>query len=352
MASIELTKEQNTAIDFIVNNIKSQQIITLGGFAGTGKSTCLKFLADRFKNYAVCAFTGKACNVLRKKGIARAETIHSTIFDCKLDHKNKPKFDLKKKYSLGIDGFLIDEASMISEDLFENILHFGFPAIFIGDHGQLEPVGTKFNIMKTPDIKLETIHRNANTVAKFADFLRKGHDALSYKIQDDCIDIKKKNKITLEELATADQVICAYNKTRLQVNNAIRNYLGYTKPLNKGEKIICLKNNKNLDIFNGMQATVDSISGKKIKFKNDRGKAYELTIDFKQLGNPTLVEDAHSNNEIGFFDYGYAITCHKAQGDEWENVLVLEEKSDLWEHKRWTYTAASRAKTKLIWGTI
>ena len=64
-----------------------------------------------------------------------------------------------------------------------------------------------------------------------------------------------------------------------------------------------------------------------------------------------MLDDAHSNNEVGYFDYGYAITCHKAQGDEWEKVLVLEEKCDLWEHKRWTYTAASRSKESLIWGS-
>lgn len=194
MSDIELTDEQKQAIDYVANNIRSQQIISLGGFAGTGKSTCLKFLSEKFKNFAVCAFTGKACNVLRKKGILRAETIHSTIYDCKLDSKNRPIFDLKKKYSLGIDGFLVDEASMISEELFENLLYFGFPIIFIGDHGQLEPVGTKFNIMKKPDITLEKIHRNANTVAKFADHLRKGNNADSYTCKDGSVTIKKKEQ--------------------------------------------------------------------------------------------------------------------------------------------------------------
>lgn len=100
-----------------------------------------------------------------------------------------------------------------------------------------------------------------------------------------------------------------------------------------------------------MQAIVESIKGKKLKFTNDRNKKYDILIEPKQLGNPSLIEDAHSNQEVGFFDYGYAITCHKSQGDEWESVLVLEEKSDLWEHKRWAYTAASRAKSKLVWGT-
>jgi exodeoxyribonuclease-5 len=50
------------------------------------------------------------------------------------------------------------------------------------------------------------------------------------------------------------------------------------------------------------------------------------------------------------FTYGYAITCHKAQGSEWDNVLVIEEgfPFDKEEHKRWLYTAATRAAKKLV----
>jgi ATP-dependent exoDNAse (exonuclease V) alpha subunit len=49
------------------------------------------------------------------------------------------------------------------------------------------------------------------------------------------------------------------------------------------------------------------------------------------------------------FDYAYAVTCHKAQGDEWDHVLVFEQYSQLWEHARWVYTAATRAREKLTW---
>ena len=50
------------------------------------------------------------------------------------------------------------------------------------------------------------------------------------------------------------------------------------------------------------------------------------------------------------FEYGYAITCHKAQGSEWDKVLVIEENFP-WnkeEHIRWLYTAATRSSEKLV----
>ena len=58
-------------------------------------------------------------------------------------------------------------------------------------------------------------------------------------------------------------------------------------------------------------------------------------FEFKQEANP--------------FDYAYAITCHKAQGDQFGNVIVYEQRCDNWDHVRWSYTAASRAVNGLIW---
>jgi ATP-dependent exoDNAse (exonuclease V) alpha subunit len=49
------------------------------------------------------------------------------------------------------------------------------------------------------------------------------------------------------------------------------------------------------------------------------------------------------------FDYSYAVTCHKAQGGEWAHVLVIEQRVGTWDHARWAYTAASRARGRLVW---
>ena len=57
----------------------------------------------------------------------------------------------------------------------------------------------------------------------------------------------------------------------------------------------------------------------------------------------------HGKDTPNPFDYAYCITAHKSQGDEFDSVLVLEQQCKNWSHKRWAYTAASRAKNKLIW---
>lgn len=349
MSDIVLTEEQQNAVNYIIDNIKTKKQISMGGYGGTGKSTCLKFIAKKYPNFAVCAFTGKACNVLRRKGIPNAETIHSTIYDVKTDHNNQPVFTLKSRVSLGYSGFIVDEASMVSEEIYDNMKYFNLPIIFIGDHGQLEPVGTKFNLIKSPNVKLEKIHRNANNIAKFADFLRKDNGAINYKSEDTSVSLTSKKLISIEQMMDADQIICAFNKTRLNINNLIRSKKGYDSVIHPGEKIICLKNNRELSLFNGMQVVVEKVFKNNIIFKNDKGREYNIKIDTRQFGNPTLLESANQDKSRGYFDYAYAITCHKAQGDEWDNIIVLEEKCDLWEHKRWAYTAASRARKNIIW---
>jgi exodeoxyribonuclease-5 len=349
MSSIELTEEQKNAILFIRENYKKSKFISMGGYAGTGKSTCLKEIAKFFPSFAICAYTGKACNVLKRKGVYTAETIHSTIYDVKTDENNDPVFTLKRKNNIGCGGFIVDESSMVSEEIFDNLLWYSLPIIFIGDHGQLEPIGTDFNLMKNPDIKLETIHRNANNIAKFADYLRKGGEAVKYESPDNTVIIKKKGSIAVDEMKNSDQIICAYNKTRLSINNFMRKQYKFEDKINPGEKIICLKNNRNLGIFNGMQVVVESIRGRRLIFRNDLGKKFDILVDSNQFGVEKLLESANRDSEQGYFDYAFCITCHKSQGDEWNKILVLEEKSSIWDHKRWAYTAASRAREGIIW---
>jgi exodeoxyribonuclease-5 len=346
----ELTEEQNCVIQYIKKNILHKKYITLGGYAGTGKSTCLTYLTKQFSNFPVCAFTGKAANVLRKKGIV-ANTIHSTIYNVELDHHGNPRFKLKKYHQLGpnVGGFLVDEASMISKELMDDLLSFHLPIVFLGDHGQLEPIGGSHNLMQNPDCKLETIHRNANSIAKFASFLREGNSAINFPTNDRVKLIAKKN-IELEKVLYFDQVICAYNKTRLAVNTQIRKLFGYDESPQKNDKIICLKNNRTFGVYNGMMGNIISLNKKNmLHFETDDGMKITIPIDKKQFGKEKILESANENKDLGYFDFGYCITCHKAQGDEWDQVLVIEEKCSMWDHSRWAYTAASRAKELLFW---
>ena len=352
--SIYLTDEQKNLIKSVVKELPNEQITTIGGYAGTGKTTVLKILTEVLSrknlNYLACAYTGKAANVLRKKGMS-ADTIHGTIYKPYKNEHNETIWHLAHKSDIvarGIDGFIVDEASMVSKEIHDDLSSYGLPIIYVGDHGQLEPIGTSFNLMKHPKHKLETVHRNAGEIAFFAEHLRKGNPARTFKGLKQ-VQIVKSSAIEDRHLASVDQVICAFNKTRVKLNERVRTFkkIQYTY-LTKGEKVICLRNSRQLGLFNGMQGVVTKIhKNERFDFVSD-GELFEyIHFDEEQFGQET--------NQFSFsqtsnpFDYAYAITAYKSQGDEFGSVIAFEQRCDKWDHTRWAYTVASRAKTALIW---
>jgi exodeoxyribonuclease-5 len=349
-----LTNEQKDALRKIIGGLDNLQVQTLGGYAGTGKSTIIRVLLEALhkkgRSFGACAFTGKATNVLRKKGM-HANTIHSLIYRPYKDENGDTVWSLADRYELaqrGLDGFIVDEASMVSKEIHDDLISFGLPIIYVGDHGQLEPIGTKFNLMQKPMYRLETVHRNAGEIAHFAEHLRKGNPANNFKGAKQ-VQVVSERVIQDRHLANVDQVICAFNKTRVKLNERVRTEKGiqYTF-IAIGEKVICLRNNKHQGLFNGMQGVVQKVR------KNDR---FDFVSDDKYFENVHYDPDqfGKDTNQFEFsqaanpFDYAYAITCHKAQGDEWGNVIVYEQHCDKWDNVRWAYTAASRAKNGLIW---
>ena len=349
MDNIELTDQQKKALYYLVQGVREENKVeqTLGGYAGTGKTTLIRYLLHFFQDFGVAAYTGKAANVLRRKGMSLASTIHSLIYKPYFDN-GQVYFDLAE--SLPYKGVIVDESSMVSEEIYYDLKSFGMPLIFVGDHGQLEPVNSKFNLMAKPEIKLEEIHRNAGDIAKFAEHIRKGKTAQSYSTEGK---IEFKRRASIEYLMDADQVICAYNVTRVKTNANIRAELGHEGTLNVGERVMCLRNNKRKGLFNGMQGKVvrlyeDNLRRKYMDFEHDGEVIQEVWYDAKVFGQEKPEFD-HGRDTPNPFDYAYCITAHKAQGDEWEKVMVIEQKCKNWDHRRWAYTAASRAKEKLIW---
>lgn len=351
---MSLTIEQKDVLKSLIGNLDKQQVQTLGGFAGTGKSTISRVMLDALYrkglSFSAAAFTGKATNVLRKKGMD-ANTIHSTIYQPYTDEDGNTVWYLADKTDLinkGIDGFIIDEASMVSKEIHEDLLSFGLPIIYVGDHGQLEPIGSKFNLMQNPMYRLETVHRNAGEIAHFAQHLRMGNSANSFKGAKQ-VQIVNERMVQDRHLASVDQIICAFNKTRVQLNERVRieKKIQYTF-IAKGEKVICLRNNRKQGLFNGMQGVVQKIHKKdRFDFISDGNFFERIHYEPDQFGKDTnQFEYSQTANP---FDYAYAITCHKAQGDEWGNVIVYEQRCDKWDDVRWAYTAASRAKNGLIW---
>lgn len=325
---VELSDEQRDAADKTVAKACETGLSSLGGYAGTGKTTILSRLQEVLGGWKFVAFTGKAASNLRKKGVA-ASTIHSAIYR---PIGNPPiAWELKKE--VDYQGFAIDEASMVGGNLLQDLQSFKVPIIAVGDHGQLPPVADYGGMMQNPDYKLEKIHRNAGPIAEFAQMLREGESPADWR--GGTVRVIGPNDITIEELVGADQLIAAFNKTRKGLNQRIRKHLKRPDHLIVGDRIIILKNNRDFGVYNGMQGVVTWCDHKRL----------ELDIGHKF---PYSTTDTNRNSVP--IDYAYCVTCHKAQGDEFDNVIVFEEPpTDLWPHHRWTYTAASRAKRELTW---
>lgn len=332
---IALTTEQLDAANGVYTKAIQTGLGTLGGYAGTGKSTILAYLQEQLDGWMFMAYTGKASHNLRKRGV-QAKTIHSVIYtvhdDC---------FELKHPNALSsVRGFAIDEGSMVGTQLLADIKTFGKPIIVVGDHGQLPPVNDGAGLMVSPDYTLERIHRNAGPIAEFAEWLRNGEPASEWRSDSDKVQIVNPSCVTLDMMM--DQVITAFNTDRREINKRIRERLGYKQPLVIGERIIVLKNNRKFGVFNGQQGIVTGIDAR------DRTKYPVITLDTGHRFPYHM--DQYGDYHIVPIDYAYCLSCHKAQGDEFDSVIVFEPRQcDLWKHTQWTYTAASRARERLTW---
>lgn len=348
VTDIVLTDEQQAAVDALASCRKDVQ--TLGGYAGVGKTSIIRTLVNRLKGFRVCAFTGKAAQVLRRKGVD-ASTIHSLIYHPVQVEDNEVRFELVTPWEFEPRGIIVDEASMVGRPIYDDLTKFGVPLIFVGDHGQLEPVsGGDFNLMAKPDITLEKIHRNAGEIARFAAHLREGHDATDWDSVTGEVVVTSMDRLSEEGTQSdVDQTICAYNKTRVLLNNTSREDLGF--PADEpviGDRVMCLQNDRRIGIYNGMQGMIADI--------DHRRRILWFEVDDAEFKIPYVAEafgaerppQQRQMDRIPF-DYSYCVTCHKAQGDEWGHVMVFEQRCGAWSHQRWAYTAASRAKKHLTW---
>lgn len=358
LPDIQLTSEQTAARDAAVTfytDDSASNTLSIGGYAGTGKTVLIKAILDSLNKIesrplvGISAFTGKAVSVLRRKGINSATTLHSMLYT--YDHNIKT-FILKS--TIPYDLIIIDEASMVNSDLNDDLLSFGKPVIYVGDMGQLEPIGKNPNVMANPDITLTEIHRQAKSspIIRFSQILREGKPFKYGKLGE--VEIIQESNID-KYIYDVEQIICGFNLTRHEINAKMREYLGYTDILNVGDKLICLQNNRTKGVYNGTIGKVKAINDLgtfviDVDIEDDTGTLYErIKIDRTQLGTNKKEDLKRLKSDITQWDYGYAITCHKAQGSEWESVLVLEQIAETWNYNRWAYTAATRASTKLVY---
>jgi exodeoxyribonuclease-5 len=386
---IELSKDQKNALQALLAWVQSQSrtpYITLGGYAGTGKTTLISFLRRELSKsnptmrVGFCSFTGKAAQVLKRK-LREHEaiypkdtvgTIHSLIYKA-IEDKDGAIIGWERRVpqELKYDLFIVDEASMVDELIWRDLLSYGVPIIAVGDHGQLPPINGTFNLMEKPFLTLEEIHRQArlnpiievSIMAREQGEIKPGHYGTGVE------------KISSEEAGTMIEeifnsydddtlILCGYNSTRVKINSAIRANIGFETPEPaSGDRVICLRNNRKKAIFNGMLGYIKTI----VPFDSSRYLAsikmdgvvdtevFDGVISAEQFNAPKTLSNINLGGrrvrDADLFDFGYAVTVHKAQGSQARKVVLIEERfkaqtEDLW--RRWLYTAVTRAEEELL----
>jgi exodeoxyribonuclease V len=340
----------------------SQQVFYLAGFAGSGKTTLAKELASSVSGDVLFgAFTGKAALVLRRKGCSGAGTIHGMIYSVDESDSWEPSFKLNPQSAVkGAKLVVIDECSMVGEDLGRDLLSFGTKVLVLGDPAQLPPVrGEGFFTSRQPDFMLTEVHRQAaeNPIIRLSMTIREG-GRLDYGRYGDSKVITR-DEVDQQEVLDADQVLVGLNRTRRLYNGRLRQLLGRTNPLPMiGDRLVCLRNNREKKLLNGGLWEVVETKGRNRK---KGGVKLLCSSEDHVEAKPTQVmvlEEFFTGDEKDIpwerkkgtdeFTFGYALTCHKAQGSQWDNVYIFDESFAFRDDRaRWAYTALTRAAERV-----
>ncbi len=410
---VELTTEQRSVMDDVLSWYRSSvgTSLTLGGYAGVGKTTLLGKLQESLDDLTgtftppkivFASYTGKAVSVLRKKLPTGSEamTLHRLLYKprqidvCSYTdepiirlgegygkcepHKNEPEpCDKKRRVDFtpnlfpldGIDLVVVDEASMVNEKIWADLTRHGVPVLAVGDHGQLPPIKSDFNLMANPMLRLETILRQAadNPIIKMATMARLHGKIPVGDYGQSCVKLppyKRMAVIGKLHPENGDIALCAMNRTRVDMNDKLRNQmLGVVRGADPmtGDIVICLRNNYEAGVFNGMRGRMVSYDSHSsdddpyavFKAPSAMAEVEILDDDYSYRGEISTDQFREQKTKsdlprsLGLWDYGYALTVHKAQGSEAERVLVVEERLPHIDYARWLYTAVTRASRSL-----
>lgn len=360
--------QQSDAINAVRDWLSSrnEQVFRLFGYAGTGKTTLAKHLASlQNKQVRFGAFTGKAAKVLRGKGCDGASTIHSMIYKAEIDDATGLfHYVLDKDAMADVSLVIIDECSMVDEKLGRDLLSFGKPVLVLGDPEQLPPVnGGGFFTEHDPHFMLDEVHRQAaeSPILRLATEIRLGNVPRQPFVADSLRVITTAD-VDREDVLAAGAVLVGRNLTRTNYNRRIRALRGYRGEFpQKGESLICLRNDRTANVMNGGLWTVhktkkplNSAEGKILRFEiEDQDQPGLFTPvkvfeHFFQGADRVRALPWQAKRGTQEFDYGYAITVHKSQGSQWRDVYLFDESGVFGpDRHRWLYTAVTRASEKL-----
>lgn len=358
--------------------------------AGSGKTTLVKFIVEALVGLGVdkekigyATYTGKAAQVLIDKGNKNAVTLHKLLYNARPMPNGHYKFESKS--SIEYDVIIVDECSMVPTFIVKQLAKHRCYYIFCGDPGQLPPVSKDDDnhLLDHPHVFLDEIMRQAQDsgIIRLSMMIRNGVPIKGFSSED--AKVINSSRISDEELLKADINLCATNSTRNKLNQYIRHLKGFSGDTpNENEKVICLHNAWDDISFGGNALTNGCVGYLTNIYESNITYPYWV---YKKQSLPVIYGDfiTETNDDFGTlcidkgvfkegeatlsdidkfkvikakltlpkeFDYAYAITCHKAQGAQWDNVLVLEEgfPYSKEEHARWLYTAVTRASKNVI----
>ncbi len=404
-------RAKNLIVEWYVNT--DDQAFVLSGYAGTGKTFLIDYIVRNvlmLKVGSEAVFvspTGKAAANLVKNGTL-AGTVHGLIYirdgenfdvdeNGEIVESEELSFIKREKIDEKIKLIVIDEASMIDEIVLRDLLSYNVKCLFCGDGAQLPPVNGICSLLENPHYTMKEIVRQAadNPIIQVATMARKG-EVIPYGNYGDKVCVVRKNALSATErkrlFLKADQIICGRNATRNYINEEMRRYKGIPKdallPI-EGEKMICTLNDwekpldtdKKFHLVNGIIGTARNVTesidalatmefqadflnyGVKVPFDTGiftNGK-YRHSYGHRAvtLSNGMVVHEynyevlrrfkATAEEPICRFEFAYAVTCHKAQGSEFNFVIVFDESRVFGEEQaRWLYTAVTRAREKLL----
>ena len=371
---MQLSLQQDDALKAVSRWLKAgdRQIFRLFGYAGTGKTSLARHFAEEVDgDVQFAAFTGKAAQVLRARGAANARTIHSLIYRPRgeetIEDESTGKKSVAPTFSLNRSSpvakaslIIIDECSMVDEELGRDLQSFGTPILVLGDPGQLPPIsGGGFFTEHEPDILLTEIHRQArdNPIIQLALDVREGREFMYGDFG--TAQVIGKSDVDSELVLSADQVLVGINRTRRRYNRRLRELKDFTLPTpQSGDKLVCLRNDPSKGLLNGSLWRVMTASKETTKpginllvspeeEDPDRGvakiKVLKAAFEDDEAEIPWSTKKRYDD-----FDYGYALTVHKAQGSQWDNVVLFDESFAFRDmRQRWLYTAITRAAERL-----
>jgi exodeoxyribonuclease-5 len=370
---VNLSPQQDAAIRAVARWLKAgtPQVFRLFGYAGTGKTTLAKTIAEGVDGEVLfAAFTGKAAQAMRNKGCANARTIHSLIYRPRGEKTEEetgelqPAFALNRASAVGKAALVIvDECSMVDEKLGRDLLSFGAPVLVLGDPGQLPPVkggdaGAGFFTEAEPDAMLTEVHRQArdNPIIALAQEVREGGRPDYGRYGESRVIAR--GDIDAEQVLAANQVLVGLNRTRQGYNRRIRTLKGFEGRLPAaGDKLVCLRNSSEKGLLNGGLWRVSSVGTRagqalnmlvKAEDEGPHGGAAKIRVLKAMFEDGPEAVPFDRRRRTDEFDYGYALTVHKAQGSQWDRLVLFDESFAFREtRERWLYTAITRAAEQI-----